>query len=331
MHEVPSGVATDRLSLVRESLARRVARLVSASRRVRAAADSEATHDLRVSARGLEVVLRTWERLFPTRPRKAAIRSLRRVRRRLRRARVLQVHVALLEPRVARHGDHAVRWMRRLADRLARCTARAADEVRGNRFRRLRRRLEEATADLESRLIAHPDAFARARARVIEAGVVAQAALRIACTQMGDRLLRRARIATKEWRYAIECVQEVVPLPEAQELPALREIEAVLGTFQDRATLIAAIERFARDQDRSDLRLLREELEAESQAAFHEFQGLAMALTAESVAPTARPNGALRVESVAATSTAESGTRPSTGEERWEHMARWLLAGTSKG
>src|SRR5438128_2020420 len=71
---------------LRASFKRRVAEFAAAARRVRAGADSEAIHDLRVAVRRLLAALKVWRVLMPARERRAATRELRRLRRRVGRA-----------------------------------------------------------------------------------------------------------------------------------------------------------------------------------------------------------------------------------------------------
>src|ERR1044072_4221056 len=110
----------NRADLLRETFARRVSNLMSAARRAGARRDSEAIHDLRVGARRLDAMLRTGQELFPSDSRIVRLRALRRVRRRLGKARQLEVKIALLEERASRHGEAAPQLLACLRGRLLR-------------------------------------------------------------------------------------------------------------------------------------------------------------------------------------------------------------------
>lgn len=319
--------------------------LEAAARRIQSAADPECTHDLRVGARWLDGMLATWECLFPAGPRKAAIRSLRWTRRRLGRARELQVHLSMLEPRVPIHGAPVKHLIEVLKNRLSRRMTRAARLVRPKRLKRLLGRIEAAASGLDSGTMTPSHAFARARARALEAGALAQVALKFARTEGGDWWLHEARLAIKKWRYAVECAHEIEPLPEARVIETLGELQTALGTFQDRTTLIAEIERFVRREDADGLRPLVEELEAEKQAAVREFHRLATALSIRPPAVAAAKPARVRMSKPAAVhapvaadgpvaanglapAAAALTARPAAAEQRYEHMTQWLL-GTS--
>jgi len=76
------GVSLVHADLVKSGFAQRVSDLASAAARVQGGEDPEAIHDLRVSARSLDAMSRAWAGLLGARPRSAALRALRRLRRR---------------------------------------------------------------------------------------------------------------------------------------------------------------------------------------------------------------------------------------------------------
>src|ERR1044072_2949849 len=194
----------NRADLLRETFARRVSNLMSAARRAGARRDSEAIHDLRVGARWLDAMLRTWEELFPSESRIVALRALRRVRRRLGKARQLEVQIALLEERASRHGEAAPQLLACLRGRLLRRTKRITKRLSPKRLKKLLRRIEEAASDLEPTLNRDPGVFDLAQERVAKMGAVAQVALDLTGQQQDDWTLHQARLVIKKWRYRIE-------------------------------------------------------------------------------------------------------------------------------
>jgi CHAD domain-containing protein len=116
-----SPVPTD---LLRHRFTRQAAEFVSAASRVRGAEDHDAVHDLRVSARNLDAMLRTWAGWLDSRPRAEALRGLRRLRHRLGSARELEAHLALLAPRAADHGEAVLGFTRKAAAQAARAEQR---------------------------------------------------------------------------------------------------------------------------------------------------------------------------------------------------------------
>jgi CHAD domain-containing protein len=304
--------------------AQRVRALASAAARVHGVEDREATHDLWVSARLLDAMLWTWSGLIDAGARARATRALRRLRRRLGKARELESHVALLERTAAIHGEPVTGLLERMRRRLSRRTERAAKRLRPERLRRLLERVETAASSVASRPIQSSQGFARARAHVSEVRAVALAAVECALAREDDWLLRRARIAVKNWRYAVDCVDANANGRELDPRSALRQVQEALGTIQDRAALIAAVERFGRKRARPGLQALLEELKAEKHAAFRDFRALAGGLGVHSPAPTVvsvfRP----------ALERAAVGAAPVSTDERWERMAQWLLEMSSE-
>lgn len=309
--------AEQRSQLLLEAFAARISSLASAAERVREAGDPEAIHDLRVGARRMDAMLRTWARLFRASARDDALGALRRLRRRLSEARELEAQVALLEPRVSQHGEPAVRLLQRLKGRLSRRAGRAAERLRPKRLKRLLGRMDEIASDLDTRPLAKPRVFDQARKRALETGAVARVAVEVAARQEDDETLHQARLAVKKWRYMLECLKTIVPESESHVTPSLREVQELLGTIQDRAALIDAIERFGRKEDRAALEGIVLELQAEKRAALQEFKALAGSLRTKPLREGARENARRPPGSLPA-------AEPSPADERWERMAQWL-------
>jgi len=308
--------SAERSQLVREAFAARVSNLTSAAERVQEAEDPEAIHDLRVGARRMDAMLRTWDGLFHARAREDARRVLRRLRRRLGEARELETQVALLEPRVSQYGDATARLLERLRNRLARRTDRAAKRLRPKRIKRLLTRMDDVASDLDSRPIAKPRAFDQALKRALETGAVARVAVEVAARQEDDGALHQARLAVKKWRYTLECIDTIVPEAESEVTSSLREMQELLGTIQDRVVLIDTIERFGEEEDQAGFQAIVEELKAEKRTALHEFKTLAASLRAKPVRAGGEIGGR--------PPRASTGADPVPADERWERMAHWL-------
>ena len=310
---------------IRSRLDQKVSTLASAASRVGGAHDPDAIHDLRVSARVLDAMLRTWAGLLEPRATAAALRALRRLRRRLGAARELEVHAALIERSVAAQGEPVMAFLHRLQGRLARRSARAAKRLRRERLRRLLQRVEAAAASLGAQPASDARASDRARAHVSEMRAVALAAVDSASAREDDWLLHQARLAVKKWRYAAECVDRPANERGSDLRAALRRVQDALGTIQDRAALIESLERHARKRGGTGFEALIGELKTEKGEAFRSFQALAGTL---GPAPAAPPR-AVRVVARPIAG-APASVAPTTTDERWERMAQWLLGATSQ-
>jgi len=315
----------DGKALVKKRFTQRLAALVSAAARVQEAEDAGALHDLRVSTRTLEAMLRTWAGLLDPRPRTAALRGLRRLRRCMGAARVFEAHVARLERTAWDHDDPATALLHRLRIKSSRRTARALKRLRPERLRRLLARVEAATSSLRSGPVADPDGSARARAHVSELRAVALAAVESAAAREDEWLLRQARLAVRNWRHAMDAFAPPADGPSADLRSALRQVQDALGAIRDRAALIGLIERHARMRSVPGLQPLIEALKAEKRAAFQRFQSLAGALGVRSLTAATALRALRRPVARAVTRTA-----PASTDERWERMAQWLL-GTGAG
>ena len=174
---------------------------------------------------------------------------------------------------------------------------------------------------MEPMLNTDPGVFDRARARVDKMGAMARVALELTGEQQDDWTLHQARLVIKKWRYRIECVDNIVPGVESHIVSRLREIQEASGAIQDRAELIATIERFCRQADRPGLQSLIAELEAEKHAALKDFQRHAARLKGRRPASreAVEPAGRKPVEPAVVV------LPPGSVDDRWERMASWLL------
>jgi CHAD domain-containing protein len=310
----------DGKALVGKRFAQRRAALASAAARVQEAEDAGALHDLQVSARTLEAMLRTWAGLLDPRPVAAALRGLRRLRRGVGAAREFEAHVALLARTAWDHDDPATALLHRLRVKSSRRTARAWKGLRPERLRRLLERVEAASASLRPGPGADPDGSARARAHVSQLRAVALAAVESAAAREDEWLLRQARLAVRKWRHAMDAFAPPADGPRADLRSALRQAQDTLGAIRDRSALIVLVERHARKRSVAGLQPLIAALKAEKRAAFQRFQSLAGAIGVRSATAAT----ALRVlrPRVARAATHAA---PASTDERWERMAQWLL------
>jgi CHAD domain-containing protein len=315
---VPCDIPQAPAELLKRRFAGEAAGFASAAARVRCGQDPEAVHDLRVSARAVETMLRIWAALFEPHPRGAALRSLGRLRRRLVNARELEACIALLEAAIADHGDPVSSLLDELRRKLRERTARAARRLRPRRLRPLMDRIRAASASLAGRRARHARGLERARAYLLERRAAARTAVELALAGGDDWSLRRARLAIERWRLALDCADgawDAGPDPR----PALGRLEDLLGAIQDRAALIAAIERRHVDGDGSGLEALLGRLRSEKQHAFARFRERAARHGVPSPAPARIARlGCGRVGEPASNAPVSAG-------ERWERMAQWLL------
>jgi CHAD domain-containing protein len=318
-----SGVSSGRMDLVRKRFAQSIAAFASAAARVQEAEDTDAIHDLRVSVRALEAMLRTWAGLLDPRPRTAALRWLRRLRHVLGAARELEAHVALLE-RTAQDPDDpddpATALLHRLRIKASRRTARARKRLRPEGLRHLLGRVDAATSSLGPGPAGDPDGTVRARAHVAELRAVALAAVESAAACEDEWLLQQARLAVRKWRYAMDSYAKPANGPSADLRPAVRQVQDALGAIHDRAALIGLVERYVRKRAMPGLKPVIERLKAEKRAEFRRFQALAGALGARSLVAAAALRSLRPPVTRAVTRAATAPT-----DERWERMAQWLL------
>jgi CHAD domain-containing protein len=351
----PVGLVPD-LARVEEGLTRRSDELVAAARRVRSGTDAEAIHDLRVATRRLTAALRAWESLLPARAGEAACRALRKLRRRVGRARELEVHVALAEARrpglAAGAGERAVvdAILARLGERLARRRRQAMKRVSPRRLKPLLRRIDAAVGGLggHGRPAETAEAFAIERRRAERATTT----LRWAAEHPDEVSLHEARIRVKQWRYLLECLEEALPGVRWQGAPPLRRIQTLLGDIHDLGLLRDLFARQALkpipSADREHLNALIGTLDQERERALRRFQrrvGAELAAGATRpageeasapVAPHAEPTrdepAPLAGEPLATDGThspapgAPADAEPAAGdrEARWGRMASWL-------
>jgi hypothetical protein len=213
------------------------------------------------------------------------------------------------------------------------------------------RTLVGAGRGLHGRLVRDPAAIEEALSVGAALGVAARASLRDAAAGPEDIALHEARIAVKKWRYAIECLREVVPGFPAPGVRALRRMQRALGNVHDVTLLRDLIVELAPelgDREARALAPLIEQLEGERLRAVAVFQRQAGAMagsgdpcddapeggkgpgeTPASPAPANRDAGAhgeaiRAAESPGAVAPDPGPDPPDPRARRWERMAHWL-------
>jgi len=233
-------------------LSARAEALLDAARRVRAADDDEAIHDLRVATRRLSETLSLWRAAFEPVPARRARARLARLRRALGDVRECEVHLALLRL-LARDASPAetgaVRLLRRRIDaRLARARRAAVRFARPRRITRILRRVERAGTGLAQRIAATPGLLAHTSGRAARRLADARAALARslhapAPGTAGDAALHSARIAVKKARYALESLAATGEREDEVGLRELRRAQRDLGAVHDWVTFGTWLER----------------------------------------------------------------------------------------
>jgi CHAD domain-containing protein len=222
-----------------ERFAERARALRVAARRVRHA-DPEGVHDVRVAARRLEAALALWAPTLDRPAARRARRTLVRLRRALAPARDLEVQADwFAEAFGAEAAAGLGRWWKRLDRRRVAARGRAARRMRGERVRRVLRRVSRVTAGDETTA-----AFEAARARLERYETRLARRIERALETPEASRLHRARIALKRLRYAREVATWRTPV-EAEE-QALHAAQRALGEVQDRAVLIRVVQRRAK-------------------------------------------------------------------------------------
>ena len=241
-------------------LSTRAEALLDAARRVRAADDDEAIHDLRVATRRLAETLSLWRAALETAPAREARTRLARLRRALGGVRETEVHLDLL--RLLAHDASpaeagAVRLLRRRLDaHLERARRAAVRFARPRRIARILRRVERAGTGLSERIAGTPGLLAntsgRAARRLAEArAAFARARQATAAVPADDAALHAARITVKKARYALESLAATGEREDEVALRELRRAQRDLGAVHDWVTFSAWIgherERHARN------------------------------------------------------------------------------------
>lgn len=231
-------------------LRRRTHILAEAARRTHARTDSEAIHDLRVSARRLNAALSLWRSALPARTRRRASGGVRRLRQALGPAREHEVLLYQLEERL-RGAPAAMRLaafpiLERLRRKVTK-SARKANRISAPpRIEKVLKHLDRASARLTG--VPLDDATMRLHRHVETAGV----AVRTALADSGDEPLHRARIAVKKWRYALESMRSIQP--DIEHKPGyLRGLQRTLGSIHDAAVLRDFLQREIARMQRSDM------------------------------------------------------------------------------
>lgn len=237
--------------------------LAHAAKRIRRSATPEDFHAARVATRRLRSVLRVLEQAHDDGVHRRA-RELRRVGRKLGRARDLDVVLATVKALAASHGlagsADVAAFRKDVRSNRARARRKVVRMLGGKRFRRLKRKLRELTpqrggsaASVEARVHAHAARLSRIEIDPLAAG---------------DDELHRYRIRTKRFRYTLELTTTHTELTR-RLLDQAKRVQEQLGSLHDAFVVEALVKSFA-----SEHRPYRESNDlAQLAAAFRVEQG----------------------------------------------------------
>jgi CHAD domain-containing protein len=220
----------------------------------------EAVHRSRVETRRLLATVELLCAFFPERELKKVRLALKEHLDSFDRLRDTQVQLMYIE-HLLRAFPAARKFRRWLQEREARFIRTTRKAVRKIKTRRLGKRI----AALERALRRHrkdtpPErALAKARAAIqLAFARVAQLCQRV---QAADtRTIHRTRIAFKRFRYMVDALSPLLPAVTDQHRQAMRGYQSLMGDIQDVEVLLAALDKFIRDQpDDRESRHLRAE------------------------------------------------------------------------
>jgi CHAD domain-containing protein len=240
--QAPAGPASGSLAeIIAADLERRVMILVRAAARVRGGDDPDAAHDLRVAIRRLSAALQLWRDGLRRRSRRATLRALRRLRRRLGPVREAEMQVALLAERLATEPAEvsvaSTRFLARLERRVARGRRRAVRAATPELIDRIAGRVARAAGTLPERYASRSVPPAESLERLAASESAARSALDEAATRLDGDALHEARITIKKWRYALECLASAGYSAAGPSPGSLRAVQEVLGELHDRGLL----------------------------------------------------------------------------------------------
>jgi CHAD domain-containing protein len=231
---------------LRALLAEDLARIEAAAAGIVAAGEAQRVHELRVACRRARSLLREFGEALDPALLAEARAGLERLGKRSGPVRDLDVWLArsgeAREPKLRSLRAH----VRRLRQTALAKLARALAAPRMRRFTRLRAAFEAEPAR-ETVAGAQPiEALASTRIRARAERFLSRG------TGLGRKAsaqkLHRLRIETKRLRYLLESVGEIAaPTDTRALLPRLRDLQDVLGAFNDREVEHAALERYAEE------------------------------------------------------------------------------------
>lgn len=222
-------------------------RLTSSAELVASNGDADAVHDLRVASRRLAAPLRIMAAFIGARKVEKVVRNLRRLRRAFRGVRDLDVvqmslcgqAPAHLETTALAHLEGVLTRQRERALRSGRRRAEGIDlDVLAVDVRGITRQFTEALEELSEDNI---HTLAR------EAVVVWTARLAERDPRKPETThLHETRLCVKRLRYAAELVRDLEGREQDSLIPALAEIQELLGQWNDHLTAAAKISKIAR-------------------------------------------------------------------------------------
>ncbi len=232
---------------LRALLAEDLARIEAAAAGILAAGEAQRVHELRVACRRARSLLREFREALDPALFAEARAGLKRLGKRSGPVRDLDVWLARFEeapePELLPVRAHVRRLRKAALAKLARALA----SPRMRRFTTRLRAALEAEPARETAAGAQPiGALASTRIRARAERFVSRG------SGLGRkapaRKLHRLRIHTKRLRYLLEAVGEIAaPTDTRALLPRLRELQDVLGAFNDREVERAALERYAEE------------------------------------------------------------------------------------
>ena len=173
------------------------------------------------------------------------------------RLRDTQVILGEVERRLDRFPE-AKRFKKELLRRQKRLSRQLERKLRRTRLKPLRNRMDALRKELRD-AVQRPDQRRRAWVRLLQsvdrafANVVAR---RRSIVPTEPHATHRTRIAFKKFRYMIEQLRPLMPGLAAGPPVKLRDYQRLMGDIQDSETLLAALDRFMREE-RAEARRLR--------------------------------------------------------------------------
>jgi CHAD domain-containing protein len=197
----------------------------------------DAVHDVRVALRRLLALLEMLQQLHMTGRQRKLRRRLKRQLAGFSELRDVQVMLAALPADRQLPADNIL--ARRLHEREQELLAEAQDKLQRFPAGKVLHRLDKLRVGL-LQLPASRFSVARCRRTVDKAFAVVSA--RHAAADIGKpTTIHRERIAFKRFRYSVEILHAVSPLPD-KALKALRAYQTLLGDIQDAHVLLAALD-----------------------------------------------------------------------------------------
>lgn len=252
----------DVLKHLADSLHTRSRRYRKQLRRCQRRFSEEAVHDSRVETRRLLAIVELLCAFLPEREVQKARRALKRhldTFDQLRDTQVQLVYVGRMT-RVFPAARPFHGWLQQREARFTRKTRKAVEHIKT-------KRLSLRIACFEKEICRQRKRTSRARAFEIEMREINQAFARVVqlCRRVkaaNTATIHRTRVAFKRFRYMVEALSPLLPVVTEEHRRAMRGYQSLMGDIQDVEVLLAALDKFIRDQELKgeSARQLREEL-----------------------------------------------------------------------